>query len=72
MNPDICARLQAELDAASTELRAHMASWEYAFSMAARCTGAGDHPTHAATRARTAELQGRYRDIRARLGEYIA
>jgi hypothetical protein len=71
MNPDLCARLRADLEAASGELKAHMATWEYAFAMAARCTGAGDHATHAATRARTTELEQRCRDLRARLSEHI-
>jgi hypothetical protein len=32
--------------------------------------GASDHPKHAATRARTAELTGICRDLRARLAEH--
>jgi hypothetical protein len=32
--------------------------------------GGSEHPKHAATRARTAELTGRCQDLRARLAEY--
>jgi hypothetical protein len=62
-------RLRAELDEATAELRAHMASWEYAFAMGASCHGARDHPTHRSTRERTERLQARCRDLRARLAE---
>jgi hypothetical protein len=47
-----------------------MASWEYAFAMGASRDGASDHPKHAATRARTAELTTRVKDLRARVAEY--
>lgn len=70
MDTDPRARLTAELSAANGELKAHMASWEYAFAMAGGCNGARDHPTHAATRARTDELVGRFRDLRAQLSEH--
>ena len=65
-------RLRAELAAADAELRAHMASWEYAFAMAAGRDGAREHPTHWATRARTDELVARKRDLAARLAEHEA
>jgi hypothetical protein len=63
-------RLKEELAAASADLKVHMASWEYAFAMGSSRDGAQNHPAHAATRARTAELEARYRDLRARLGEH--
>jgi hypothetical protein len=62
--------LRAELEAASAELKAHMASWEYAFAMGSGRDGGRNHPLHAATRARTDELVARYRDLRARLSEH--
>ena len=57
----------AEADAA---LKAHLGSWEYAFAMGASRDGGGEHPRHAATRARTAELTTRVKDLRARLAEH--
>jgi hypothetical protein len=63
-------RLRAELDAATAELKAHMASWEYAFAMAGGPNGGGDHPVHERTRRRTEELQRRCRELRARLAEH--
>jgi hypothetical protein len=63
-------RLKAELAEAEAALTAHMASWEYAFAMGSSRDGASDHPKHAATRARTAELTGICRDLRARLAEH--
>ena len=64
------AKLKAELSAASEELKAHMASWEYAFAMAGSRDGAGDHPLHWETRARTERLLRRCHDLRARLAEF--
>lgn len=63
-------RLKAELAQADAALTQHMASWEYAFAMGSSRDGASEHPQHAATRARTAELTGRCRDLRARLAEH--
>ncbi len=63
-------RLKAELDAATEELKAHMASWEYAFAMAGGAYGGREHPVHEATRRRTEELHARCRDLRARLAEH--
>ena len=63
-------RLKAELDAATEELKAHMASWEYAFAMAGGAYGGREHPVHEATRRRTDELQARCRDLHARLAEH--
>jgi hypothetical protein len=63
-------RLRAEFDSATAELKAHMASWEYAFAMGSgREVGRG-HPRQVETHARTAELTRRCRDLRARLAEY--
>ena len=70
MDTDPRVGLRAALTVASGELKAHMASWEYAFAMAGGCSGAREHPSHAATRARTDELVGRYRDLRAQLSEH--
>ncbi|MFL5865232.1 MAG: hypothetical protein ACJ780_31445 [Solirubrobacteraceae bacterium] len=47
-----------------------MASWEYAFAMGSSRDGGAAHPQHAATHARTAELSGRCKDLRARLAEH--
>jgi hypothetical protein len=62
--------LKDELAAASAELKAHMASWEYAFAMGSGRDGARNHPLHAATHARTDALVTRYRDLRARVREH--
>lgn len=66
----VIERLKAELAQADAALRAHMASWEYAFAMGSSRDGASEHPRHAATRARTEELTRRCRDLRARLAEH--
>jgi hypothetical protein len=63
-------RLQAELAEADAALKAHLASWEYAFAMGSSRDGASEHPRHAATRAQTAELTVRVKDLRARLAEH--
>ncbi len=63
-------RLKAELAEADAALKAHMASWEYAFAMGASRDGGSEHPKHTATRARTAELAIRVKDLRARLAEH--
>jgi hypothetical protein len=62
--------LKAELAEADAALKAHLGSWEYAFAMGASRDGAGEHPKHAATRARTAELTTRVKDLRALLAEH--
>jgi hypothetical protein len=69
-NPGVTERLRADLEAATAELRAHMASWEYAFAMAGGAYGGREHPTHVATRMRTERLQARCRDLRAQLAEH--
>lgn len=65
-------RLKAELAAVEAELRAHMASWEYAYAMAAGPHGGREHPAHWATRARTAEIVARRRALAAQLAEHEA
>jgi hypothetical protein len=68
--PDPRAQLQAELEDATAELMAHMASWEYAFAMGAGRDGARNHPVHWETRARTERLVARCDDLRARIAEF--
>jgi hypothetical protein len=63
-------RLQSDLDAATDELKAHMASWAYAFAMGAGNHGGQNHPVHVATRERTEQLEARCRDLRAQLAEH--
>jgi hypothetical protein len=63
-------RLQAELEAATAELKEHMGSWAYAFAMGAGNHGGQNHPVHVATRERTARLQARCHDLRAQLAEH--
>jgi hypothetical protein len=46
-----------------------MASWDYAFAMAAGCDGGHNHPAHREARARAERLAERCRDLRARLAE---
>jgi glucuronate isomerase len=60
-------QLREQLDQATQALKAHMASWEYAFAHGAR---SNDHPRHAATRARTEELRNQVKDLQARLAEH--
>jgi hypothetical protein len=62
--------LKRELEAATAELKRHMASWEYAFAMAGGANGGRDHPAHEATRRRTEALVARCRDLRARIAEH--
>jgi hypothetical protein len=61
-------RLRTDLEEATADLAAHMASWEYAFAMGASCHGGQDHPVHRATRERTARLSARVDELRAQLG----
>ena len=51
-------KLQAELAQAVAELKAHMATWEYAFAMGGSCHGGANHPVHWCTRAHTEQLHG--------------
>jgi hypothetical protein len=64
--------LRAELAQATVELKAHMATWEYAFAMAAGCHGERNHPVHQETRAHADRLSARCRALRARLAEHQA
>jgi hypothetical protein len=66
----VTERLRVELEAATAELKAHMASWEYAFAMAATSYGGSDHPALERARRRTEDLQRRCRDLRAQLAEH--
>jgi hypothetical protein len=66
----VTERLKQQLDDATAELKEHMASWAYAYAHAGGPNGGADHPVHAQTRARTAALQNRVRDLRARLAEH--
>jgi hypothetical protein len=62
--------LKAQLTQATTDLKTHMASWEYAFAMAGGCHSGRDHPVHWETHARTEKLTARCRELRARLAEF--
>ena len=62
--------IEAELADVRAQLRAHMASWEYAYAMAAGPDSGREHPVHWATRARTEQLLKRCRDLEARLSEH--
>jgi hypothetical protein len=68
--PDTPQKLREELEEATSELRSHMASWEYAFAMGAGRDGSSEHPMHWQTRARTERLLARCRELRARLAEF--
>jgi hypothetical protein len=61
--------LETQLARASAELRELMASWDYAFAMAACCDQSHNHPAHRQTRARAERLAARCRELRARLAE---
>lgn len=63
-------RLRAELETAEAELKAHLASWAYAYAMAGGANGGREHPVHRETRRRTTLLQGHVHDLRARLAEH--
>ncbi len=63
-------RLKAELADATAELKAHMATWEYAYAMGSGRDGAREHPKHWETHARTEQLLARCHGLRARLAEH--
>ena len=63
-------KLQAELAEAVAELKAHMATWEYALAMGGSCHGGANHPVHWCTRAHTEQLTDRCSGLRARLAEH--
>ncbi|HEX7298045.1 MAG TPA: hypothetical protein VF257_03500 [Solirubrobacteraceae bacterium] len=62
-------QLQSELDEATQALREHLASWPYAFAMAAGCHGGSEHPALSAVRDENERLRARCRDLRARIAE---
>ena len=62
--------LETQLAQATAELKAHMATWEYAIAMAGGCHGGRDHPVHWATHARTERLKARCSELRVRLAEH--
>ena len=64
-------QLEEQLRRATAELRTHMATWEYAFSMAGGCHGGRDHPGLWVTQARTEELSRRCDHLRGRLAEHV-
>ena len=70
MQPELLEHLRAELARAEGELKAHMASWEYAFAMGGGRDGGNNHPVHQRTRARTDELVCRCRDLKAQIAEH--
>ncbi len=61
--------LRAELEEATAELKAQLASWPYAFAMAGGCHGGAEHPTLRAVRDEVDRLRTRCRDLEARLAE---
>ena len=67
---DVPELIRNELASAEAELRAHMASWDYAFAMGSSADGGSEHPKHRETRERTEQLVIRCRDLRARLAEH--
>ena len=60
----------SDLDRLREELKALLASWEYAFAMGASCHGGTNHPVLRDARAKTARLERRCGDLRARLAEH--
>ena len=52
------------LEALTAELKALLASWEYAYAMGHGCS-VGDHPRHH-------EIRRRVADLRARIAEHSA
>jgi hypothetical protein len=66
----VTEHLRQELDEATRALKEHMASWAYAFANGGGPNSGREHPIHAATRERTAALQNRVRDLKARLAEH--
>jgi hypothetical protein len=60
-------QLEQQLADTQRELKAHMASWEYAFAYGGR---PDNHPKHAATRQRTEDLRARIKDLKALIAEH--
>jgi hypothetical protein len=63
-------QLKIELEQATAELKAHMASWEYAYAMGSSLHGATNHPLLERSRAKAQRLQRRCVELRARLAEH--
>jgi hypothetical protein len=61
--------LHAQYEQASSELRVHLASWDYAFAMAGGCHGGAEHPRLRAVREEADRLRARCRNLKARLAE---
>ena len=59
--------LHERLSAAEAALRAHLASWEYAYAMGSPCQGGAEHPTLRAARARAGRLGADVDDLRAQV-----
>jgi len=66
---DVVDQLQNELDEAMAALRAHLASWPYAFSTAGGWHAGGEHPALSAVRDENERLRARCRSLRARIAE---
>ena len=62
-------QLRAELEEATAALRAHLASWPYAFAMAGGCHGGSEHSALRAVREETDRLRARCLDLKARIAE---
>jgi hypothetical protein len=62
--------LRAELEEATAALRAHLASWPYAYAMAGGCHGGANHPALRAVRDEVDRLRARCRDLKARIAEH--
>jgi hypothetical protein len=62
-------KLRAELEAVTAALRAHQASWPYAFAMAGGCHGGAEHPALRAVREETDRLRTRRLDLQALIAE---
>jgi hypothetical protein len=54
--------LADQLEALRAELKALLASWEYAYAMGHGCS-VGDHPSHRAVRERAAHLRARIAEL---------
>ena len=52
------------LESLRAELKALMASWEYAYAMGHGCS-VGDHPRHRAVREKVADLKARIAELTA-------
>jgi hypothetical protein len=62
--------LRRELANAQADLRAHLASWEYAYAMGSTLHDGGNHPLHVATRSRTDNLTMRVKELELLLEEF--